>query len=276
MKGYKVFREDWTCRDKQYTCPGEFEEDVEPSVCAYGMHFCTKASDCFRYYDFNPNFHVCEVEAYGDVDEGDDKCCTNKLRIIREISWNEVLQIVNTGKNCTGLCNTGDWNTGDSNTGNRNTGDWNTGNRNTGNRNTGDWNTGDSNTGNRNTGNRNTGDWNAASFSSGCFCTGDQKILMFNKPSEWTLRDWWDSEARYLLNGIQKNVVEWVYAENMTEEEKAAHPEHETTGGYLKVLDESECAQMWWDALSQERRKIIMDLPNFDAEIFRECTGIKI
>ena len=271
MKGYKVFREDWTCRDKQYTCPGEFEEDVEPSVCAYGMHFCTKASDCFRYYDFNPNFHVCEVEAYGDVDEGDDKCCTNKLRIIREISWNEVLQIVNTGKNCTGLCNTGDWNTG-----NRNTGDWNTGNRNTGDWNTGDRNTGDWNTGNRNTGNRNTGDWNAASFSSGCFCTGDQKILMFNKPSEWTLRDWWDSEARYLLNGIQKNVVEWVYAENMTEEEKAAHPEHETTGGYLKVLDESECAQMWWDALSQERRKIIMDLPNFDAEIFRECTGIKI
>ena len=241
MKGYKVFREDWTCRDKQYTCPGEFEEDVKPSVCAYGMHFCTKASDCFQYYEFNPDFHVCEVEAYGDVDEGDNKYCTNKLRIIREITWNEVLQIVNTGKNCTG-----NWNTGDCNTGDWNTGDWN------------------------------TGDWNAASFSSGCFCTGDQKILMFNKPSEWTLRDWWDSEARYLLNGIQKNVVEWVYTENMTEEEKAAHPEHETTGGDLKVLDEPECAQMWWDALSQERRQIIMDLPNFDAEIFLECTGIKI
>ena len=331
MKGYKVFEKDWTCRDKQYTCPGEFEEDVKPSLCAHGMHFCTNVSDCFRYYDFNPDSHVCEVEAYGDVDEGDDKCCTNKLRIIREISWNEVLQIVNAGKNCTGCwntgnrntgnCNTGDcnagdwntgdWNTGDRNTGNCNTGDWNTGNRNTGDRNTGDcnagdwntgdrntgdWNTGDCNTGdrntgdwntgnrntgdcntgNRNTGDRNTGDWNAASFSSGCFCTGDQKILMFNKPSEWTLRDWWDSEARCLLNGVQKNVVEWVYTENMTEEEKAAHPEYETTGGYLKVLDESECAQMWWDALSQEGRQIIMDLPNFDAEIFRECTGIKI
>ncbi len=271
MKGYKVFREDWTCRDKQYTCPGEFEEDVKPSVCAYGMHFCTKASDCFQYYEFNPDFHVCEVEAYGDVDEGDDKCCTNKLRIIREISWNEVLQIVNTGKNCTGFCNTGDWNTGDCNTGDCNTGDWNTGDWNTG-----DWNTGNRNTGDWNTGDWNTGDWNAASFSSGCFCTGDQKIFMFNKPSEWTLEDWRGSAARYLLNGIQKNVVEWVYAENMTEKEKAAHPEHETTGGYLKVIDESECAQMWWDALSQERRQIIIDLPNFDAEIFRECTGIKI
>ena len=291
MKGYKVFGEDWTCRDKQYTCPGEFEEDVKPSVCAYGMHFCTKASDCFQYYDFNPNFHVCEVEAYGDVDEGDYKCCTNKLRIIREVTWDEVLRIVNTGKNCTGLCNTGNWNTGNWNTsnwntgnwntGNCNTGDWNTGNCNTGDRNTGDCNTGNRNTGNCNTGNWNTGDWNtgdwnAASFSSGCFCTGDQKILMFNKPSEWTLRDWRDSAARYLLNGIQKDVLVWVYTKNMTEEEKAAHPEHETTGGYLKVLDESECAQMWWDTLSQERRQIIMDLPNFDAEIFRECTGIKV
>ena len=44
----------------------------------------------------------------------------------------------------------------------------------------------------------------------------------------------------------------------------------------LKVLDESECAQVWWDGLDQTHRQIIMDLPNFDAEIFRKCTGIKI
>lgn len=27
VKGFKVFKPDWTCRDKQYTCPGEFKED---------------------------------------------------------------------------------------------------------------------------------------------------------------------------------------------------------------------------------------------------------
>ena len=236
MRGYKVFKPDWTCRYKKYTCPGEFEEDVEPIECEQGMHFCEKLADCFGYYDFNPDNHVCEVEAYGNVAQGDDKCCTNKLRVIREIPWDEVLRLVNTGKDCTGLCNTGDWNTG----------------------------------------NRNTGDWNAASFSSGCFCTGDQKILMFDKPSEWTLRDWWHSDARRLMNNIQKNVVEWIYTENMSEEEKEKHPEHQTTGGYLKVLDESECAQIWWDGLDQHRRQIITDLPNFDAEIFQKCTGIKV
>ena len=78
------------------------------------------------------------------------------------------------------------------------------------------------------------------------------------------------------MNQIPKDVVEWIYSEYMTDDEKAAHPEHETTGGYLKVLDESENAQIWWDGLSERERNIIKDLPNFDADIFSEITGIKI
>ena len=35
IKGYKVFNSDWTCRNKQYTCPGKFEEDVELDVCSF-------------------------------------------------------------------------------------------------------------------------------------------------------------------------------------------------------------------------------------------------
>lgn len=42
IKGYKVFNSDWTCRNKQYTCPGKFEEDVELDVCSRGLHFCKK------------------------------------------------------------------------------------------------------------------------------------------------------------------------------------------------------------------------------------------
>lgn len=110
VKGYKVFNPDWTCKGKQYTCPGTFEEDVNPSVCNVGMHFCKNAADCFRYYDFDPNNHVAEVIAHGTVAEGEDKCATNKLEIVREIPWAEVLEIVNTGKACTGRCNSGDCN----------------------------------------------------------------------------------------------------------------------------------------------------------------------
>ena len=301
VRGYKVFNPDWTCRGFQYEVGKIFEENVEPSCCDRGFHFCEKASDCFSYYPFNSENKVAEIIALGDVDSDETKSCTNKIQIVREIPWDEVLRIVNTGKDCTGLCNTGDWNTGncntgdcntgnrntgDCNTGNRNTGNWNTGNRNTGdcntgNRNTGDCNTGncntgDCNTGNCNTGNRNTGDWNKSSFNTGCFNTEEPKIMLFNKPSDMTYREWLDSDARYLLNQIPKNVVEWIYSSDMTEEEKIAYPTHKATGGYLKVLDESECGQLWWGSLSEHNKNIIKAIPNFDAAIFEQCTGIKI
>ena len=281
VHGFKVFNPDWTCRYKQYTCPGKFEEEGELEVCGHGMHFCQTAADCFNYYDFNSDNKVAEVIAYGEVLTEGDKSCTDKLEIVREIAWDEVLHIVNIGKNCTGNRNTGDWNTGNWNTGNCNTGDWNTGNRNTGNRNTGDWNTGnrntgDWNTGNRNTGTRNTGDWNKSSFNTGCFMTEEPNITMFNKPSNWTYRMWLNSEARYLLNQIPKNVVEWIYSLDMSDEEKAEHPEHKTTGGYLKVLDESECGQIWWGGLSDRQKEVIKSLPNFNAYIFYMCTGIRV
>ena len=270
VHGFKVFRPDWTCspngNTKQYTCPGKFEEEGELDICGHGMHFCENAADCFNYYDFDSNNKVAEVIAYGTVLKEGDKSCTDKLEIVREIPWDEVLRIVNTGKNCTGRCNTGDWNTGDCNTG-----DWNTGDCNTG-----DWNTGNRNTGNRNTGDWNTGDWNKSSFNTGCFMTEEQKIMFFNKPSDWTYNDWLRSDARYLLNRIPKNVVEWIYSEDMTDEEKAEHPTHETTGGYLKVLDESDCGQLWWGSLSDRQKNIIKALPNFDPEIFYQCTGINV
>ena len=255
IKGFKVFRPDWTCspngNTKQYTCPGKFEEEGELDICNHGMHFCQTAADCFNYYSFNSKNKVAEIIAYGDVRTDGYELCTNKLEIVREIPWDEVLRIVNIGKKCTGLCNAGD----------NNTGDRNTGNCNTGNCNTGDW---------------NTGDWNKSSFNTGCFNTEEQKIILFNKPSNMTYREWMDSDAKYLLNQIPKNVVEWVSEEDMTDEEKAAYPTYETTGGYLKVLDESKCGQLWWNGLSDCDKQIIKSIPNFDPDIFYECTGIKV
>ena len=251
VKGYKVFNPDWTCKGKQYTCPGTFEEDVNPSVCNVGMHFCKNAADCFRYYDFDPNNHVAEVIAHGTVAEGEDKCATNKLEIVREIPWAEVLEIVNTGKACTGRCNSGDWNSGNRNSGNRNSGDWNSGN----------W---------------NSGDWNKTSFSNGCFNTVSPKIYMFNKPTDWTLEHWLNCRARYLLNQIDDCPLEYVWFDSMTDEEKAAHPEAKTTDGYLKERTTADNARKWWAGLSADDRNIIFSLPNFDAAIFKEITGIDV
>ncbi len=270
IKGFKVFNPEWVCRNKEYTCPGRFREEGELEVCGHGMHFCLNAADCFKYYDFDQNNHVAEIIAHGKVVYDDDKCCTDDIEIVREIQWDEVLRIVNTGKNCTGLCNTGNWNTGNCNTGN-----WNTGNWNTGNWNTGDCNTGDCNTGDCNTGNRNTGDYNTSSFNTGCFNTKERGIFLFDKSSNWSYKDWLHSEAQHLLNQIQKNVVEWINSDDMTDEEKAAYPTYETTGGYLKVLDESECSQIWWEGLNEKQKDVIRGIPNFNKEIFEQITGIR-
>ena len=240
VKGFKVFNPDWTCNPNgkpfQYAVGGTYEEDVIPMVCDRGFHFCEKAADCFNYYQFNPENKVAEVLALGEVDTDGTKSCTNKIQIVREIPWAELLEIVNTGKGCTGLCNSGDWNSG----------------------------------------NRNSGDWNKCSFSNGCFNTVSPKIYLFNKPSEWTYQDWLNSEARYLLNQIPGDVLEYIYFSDMTDEEKAAHPEAETTGGYLKILDNSECAVIWWRGLSDRQKAVITAIPNFDKAIFKEITGIDV
>lgn len=231
VKGFKVFNPDWTCKDKKYGCLGRFEEDVTPSICNKGMHFCKRASDCFNYYSFDPNNKVAEVIAYGEVSEEGDKCATNKLEVVREIPWSELLDLVNTGKGCAGLCNSGD---------------------------------------------HNSGNWNKCSFSNGCFNTTSPKINLFNKPSSWTYRDWLNSEACCLIERISDNVVQWVQYSNMTDEEKAEHPEAETTDGYLKKLDNSECTVLWWRNLSDCQKAIITAIPNFDKAIFKEITGIDV
>lgn len=106
--------------------------------------------------------------------------------------------------------------------------------------------------------------------------TEEPNIMMFNKPSNWTYNDWYESDARWLLNQIPKDVVEWIWSNDTTDEEKEQHPTYKTTGGYLKVLDESECGQLWWGSLSDRQKDIIKAIPNFDAEIFFQCTGVRV
>lgn len=308
MKGYKVFKPDWTCRGFQYSVGKTFEEDMTPSCCNRGFHFCTELKDCFSYYCFDPLNKVAEIEALGEIDTEatGKKHCTNKIKIVREISWEEVLKMINVGKANTGFGNTGNYNSGNYNSGHWNSGIYNTGNYNegrynSGNHNTGDYNTGDCNSGNFNDGSYNSGHWNSGNwnsgyyncgncndgsynsgdfnktnFSNGCFNTKGSKILMFNKPSDWSIEDWRCSKAKRLLDTISYNALQWVYSDKMTEEEKEQHPKYKTTGGYLKELDKSKCGQLWWDNLLDYNKNVIKSLPNFDAEIFKEITGIDI
>lgn len=286
IKGFKVFNPDWTCRGFQYEVGQTYEEDVIPMVCDRGFHFCKQAKDCFNYYSFDPNNKVAEVIALGEVAEEGNKCSTNKIKIVREISWEELLTIVNTGKGNSGLCNSGNWNSGDFNSGNWNSGRWNSGHRNSGHRNSGDRNSGDFNSGRWNSGDFNSGDWNQGDFctgdfnisdhETGCFCTEEHKIRFFDKESDMTFRQWRNSEAYSILQRISFEPTRWIWADDMTDEEKAAHPEYETTGGYLKVCNTDKAFLTWWNSLNERERNIIKNIPNFNAEKFLQITGIRV
>jgi hypothetical protein len=296
MKAYKVFNSDWTCRGFQYQVGETYEEKVNPSVCDRGFHFCKDLKDCFSYYSFNPDNKVARIEAIGDICEGDNKCCTNKIRIIEEIAWEEVLRLVNMGKGNSGLGNSGDSNSGDSNSGHRNSGDrnsghrnsgdWNSGDSNSGDSNSGDWNSGDSNSGHRNSGDwnsgdsnsghRNSGDFNLTDNNSGCFNVDDHKLLFFDHETEISWHQWRNSRACDLLWDVDSRPTEWIYANDMTDQEKEKYPTYETTGGYLKVRDIGKAYQEWWCKLTDDEKQCIKEIPNFDAEKFKQITGIDV
>jgi hypothetical protein len=189
----------------------------------------------------------------------------------------------NTGTGNVGDRNTGNGNSGKRNAGDRNVGDFNSGDRNSGDWNAGSWNTGNSNAGNFNvgnwnTGNLNTGDFNKSSSNTGCFMTRSHTIMMFNKPSTWTIADWRRSEAYRIMHSYPVDYTDanWVLSSEMTNKEKAEHPEYTVTDGYLKVEKHKADKQKWWDGLSSSDKRVVMDLPNFDADVFFECTGIRV
>src|ERR1700760_4515298 len=172
IKGYKVFRPDFTANENnfQYSENTEYKHTGKIEICRSGFHFCTKAAHCFSYYDFNSENIVCEVEGRGKIltHEQDSKVCTDIIYIGRRLNWQEILIAANEGKENTGHSNSGNWNSG-----NWNSGNWNSGDRNSGNWNSGDRNSGDSNSGYRNSGDSNSGDRNSGDSNSGYRNSGD-------------------------------------------------------------------------------------------------------
>ena len=300
IKGYKVFNSDWTCRGFQFEVGKTFKHKGEILLCGSGFHFCKKASDCFNYYTFDSKNKVAEIVAFDLVKTEGDKSVTNKIQIVREISWHELLDLVNSGENCTGFLNSGDSNTGNHNSGNFNSGYYNGGNYNSGNynssnynsgecntggynsghynsgwSNSGDYNSGWSNSGNFNRGNHNSGDFNSGNHNNGWFSTITPKLTIFEKETSFSREEILDIKGIKILNKKCKNTL-WVCEENMTNEEKEKYPSYKTTGGYLKIISHKEAYKIMWEKLSQREKNEIQRIPNFDAKIFQEITGIDV
>lgn len=247
--------------DKNMRCRGfQFEVGKEYKIDTNGrplelctdtvFHYCKSLSQVHQFYDCrNESNRYFEIEVLGEEVTDGDKCGSNHIKIVREIVGAELAALKGLNGTNTGLFNSGHRNSGDMNLGYRNSGDMNSGDR-------------------------NSGVANKCNFSNGVFCNeDDMNIRIFNKPSGMSLRDFYRSRYWDALCGANFNLTEWVY---YTDEEKAADPEKERKGGYLKVNSYEEAWGKWWINLSEEDKKTIREIPNFDPEIFKDITGIEV
>ena len=270
MKGYKGFDKDLKCKGFQYEVGKEFELDGEIKICERGFHFCKELIDVMNFYDIKNGNRFCEIEATGEITEDNEhkKYCTNKIKIIKEIPIEEVLKEVNSGYR----------NSGNHNSGNRNSGNYNSGDYNSGNHNSGDYNSGDYNSGDYNSGYRNSGYYNSGNHNSGLFNTDEPNARLFNKMSNVKMSEidiWRISDILAFINNRDVKLM-WKYTEDMTKEEKENYPEHTTTGGALMKVEVKVDVQEEWERVSEGDKNFIKSLPNFDADIFYERTGIRV
>lgn len=187
--GYKAFTKDLQCRGYQFAIGKEYHHKGPIQLCVKGFHFCSSVDKVFDFapYELNPQTtRVCSVLAWGNVQEDtrSGKYVASNIRVIRELSIQQILSAVNFRGSNYGRYNSGSFNYGNCNTGRENLGDGNSGVGNYGNDNYGRFNWGNGNSGNHNLGNHNTGCYNYANLCAGTLCTVSHlpSTYMFNRP----------------------------------------------------------------------------------------------
>ena len=124
----KGFDKNLRCRGMQFeigkTYDTGYTENLELCSCEV-FHFCKSLEKVHEFYSarVEENNRFCEIEVLGELVEDENKCGSNKIKILREITGEELANLRGLKNGNTGLFNTGNRNTGDYNTGN-----WNTGN----------------------------------------------------------------------------------------------------------------------------------------------------
>ena len=109
MKGFKGFDKNLCCRGFQYEVGKTYEMEEEPILCEKGFHFCETLGQAENYYPLVDHYVIfnycpsvtyytevrfCEVEAIGKIVQDGapyKKMATNKIKIVRELSPEEIL-----------------------------------------------------------------------------------------------------------------------------------------------------------------------------------------
>ena len=260
----KGFDSDLKCRSYQFEIGKDYKialpkgyKLTTADLCSNKVfHFCDGLSKVHSFYDcHDKDNRYCIIEVLGQICDDGTKCGSDHIRIVRELTGEELAIAKGlTGGNA-GLFNSGD----------RNSGDQNSGDRNSGNRNSGDRNSGDLNSGYRNSGDLNSGIFNKTNGSNGVFCNVEPKICIFNIPSELTLSEFYNSKYYYAIMSSNFPLTEWENNDN---------PAENGVDGKLIVNTYEDACCRWWDGMTKANKEIIKSIPNFNIDVFCEITGI--
>ena len=276
----KGFDSELKCRGYQFEIGKDYKIDLpdgykltQDDLCSDKVfHFCDGLSKVHKFYNCSDeNNRYCIIEILGQFCETDDKCGSNHIKIVREITGEELKIAKGLTNGNSGLFNSGYRNSGDLNSGYRNSGYRNSGDRNSGDRNSGDLNSGYRNSGDRNSGDLNSGDLNSGIFnktngSNGVFCNIEPKICIFNIQTDWTLKEFYQSKYYDAIISSNFPLTEWKHDDN---------PAENSVDGKLIVNTYEDACRRWWDGMTQHNKDIIKSIPNFDIEVFCDITGIE-
>lgn len=75
---------------------------------------------------------------------------------------------------------------------------------------------------------------------------------------------------------ISLKINEWISENKMTEEQKKNDPQFYVKKGTLITRTYKEAFILAWSTLDEKVKQQFLDLPNFDADIFLEITGVDV
>ena len=119
----------------------------------------------------------------------------------------------------------------------------------------------------------NTVYWNAGDRNAGFFNTATPDMVdCFNVPTSYVA--WANADKPVWI--YQPSPTTWIDDGDMTDQEKVDNPKFHTCDGYLRVNDWRAVWRKAYDGASQEDIQKVRDLPNFDAGVFEEITGLDL
>ena len=98
LRAFKGFNKDWKCRGFQYEVGKIYHQNGKIESCVNGFHACLNPLDVFYFYYGDLKYlHFAEVELSGkmDVTSGRSKVAASDIKVIREISVQEMCEIYN-------------------------------------------------------------------------------------------------------------------------------------------------------------------------------------